>query len=502
MAKICLCLTGKTLTRDLEILEKYRKYIDIAELRVDCLEPDEKFLIRRFPAMAGLPVILTIRRSIDGGYFIGGEGARITLLSKGLAFADVDRRLNFAYVDLEEDLNVPSLEEAARTFGTRIIRSYHNTQGVDDNIEARLRGLRRAGDEVAKMALTPHTLDEVLRVYKAAKQTKALEKILLCMGDYGVNTRILAEYMGSQLSYTTAKGEPDLPAGADGQLDPRELTELYHFRELTSQTSVFGVVGFPLKATASPGFFNTVFGLENTNAVYIPFPAESIHAFMRLAGEIGLQGVSVTVPYKEEILPYLSFKSNSVVAIGACNTIVNSSQGWMGYNTDAPGFSDSLLAFINKKNFRGRRITIIGAGGAARAVAAEVHRLKGRALILNRSSVRARDLALPYHFAWGGLDNQGLEQIEKYADIIIQTTSAGMEPYTDINPLELYKFSGSEVVMDIIYKPERTKFLKQAAEAGCRISNGYDMLLRQARYQYGYFLKREFPAPLINRVNF
>src|SRR5215469_11879574 len=132
MAKICLCLTGKTLAQNFEILDKHRRYVDLAELRVDCLEPDERFLIRRFPEMAGLPVILTIRRDIDGGSFIGGEGSRITILANALAYADPDRRRNFAYVDLEDDLDVPSLEEAARTYGTHIIRSWHNIDGVDE----------------------------------------------------------------------------------------------------------------------------------------------------------------------------------------------------------------------------------------------------------------------------------------------------------------------------------------------------------------------------------
>jgi 3-dehydroquinate dehydratase len=79
VTKICLCLTGKTIARDLEVLQKHRKHIDMAELRVDCLDPDERLLIRRFPELAGLPVALTIRRQIDGGNFIGGEGSRITL---------------------------------------------------------------------------------------------------------------------------------------------------------------------------------------------------------------------------------------------------------------------------------------------------------------------------------------------------------------------------------------------------------------------------------------
>ncbi|MDR3334218.1 MAG: type I 3-dehydroquinate dehydratase [Treponema sp.] len=500
MAKICLCLTGKTLARDLEVVEKYRKYVDVVELRVDYLEPDERFLIRRFPEMAGLPVILTIRRDIDGGQFVGGEGARISLLSKGLAFADVDPRRNFAYVDLEEDLNVPSLEEAARTFGTRIIRSYHNINGMDPDLTGHLRGLLREGDELAKIAVMPHSLEEVVQVFKAAQETMDVDKILLCMGEFGASTRILAELLGSQISYTMVTGEPDLPIAAPGQFDPRELTELYRFRDISSKTRIFGITGYPLKATASPAFFNTVFGLENNDAVYIPIPADSIRSFLHLAEIIGMAGVSVTVPHKEAILPYLAKRSAEVESIGACNTIVSDPSGWIGSNTDAPGFSDSLLEFIGKKNFKGKRITIVGAGGAARAVAAEVYRLAGKALILNRNPIRARDLATPYRFLWGGLDTQGINLIEKYTDIIIQTTSVGMEPDITSDPLALYTFKGHEVVMDVIYKPEMTAFLKRATESGCRVQNGYDMLLRQARYQYRHFMGAEFPPQLMSRM--
>jgi 3-dehydroquinate dehydratase/shikimate dehydrogenase len=501
LSKLCLCLTAKTLERDLEILDKYRKYADLAELRVDCLDPDERFLIRRFPEQAGIPVILTIRRDIDGGHYTGGEGARISLLSKGLAFADADRRRNFAYVDIEEDLNVPSLEEAARTFGTRIIRSYHNIQGVDENLLSRIQGLSHVGDELVKASVMPHSLAEVLRVFRVSKELKKTDKILICMGDYGAVSRILAEKFGSWLSYVSASGQ-DVPIGAAGQFDVRELGELYRFRNISAGTDVYGVVGHPLKATGSPFFFNTIFGLENTDAVYVPFPADSIESFMALAEEIGLCGFSVTVPYKEAVLPFLSRKTAEVTAIGACNTVVRVDGGWMGTNTDTRGFSDSLLEFIGTKNFRGKKITIIGAGGAAKAVAAEVHRLGGRALILNRTILRARNLAMPYKFLWGGLDNQGVEMMDKYSDIIIQTSSVGMEGKEPGDPLGSYTFSGREVVMDLIYRPEVTPFLQRAAAAGCRILNGFDMLVRQARYQYAEFMGKEFPARLMSRVKF
>jgi 3-dehydroquinate dehydratase/shikimate dehydrogenase len=221
---------------------------------------------------------------------------------------------------------------------------------------------------------------------------------------------------------------------------------------------------------------------------------------MRLADEINISGVSVTVPYKEAVLPFLSYRSELVKSIGACNTIVAGPQGWMGYNTDAQGFTDSLLEFSGTKNLRGKKVTIVGAGGVARAVAAEVFRLKGKALILNRTAVRARDVALPYKFAWAGLDNKGIEMMDTYADIIIQTTSVGMEPRPDADPIEFYHFTGKELVMDLIYKPEKTRCLIRAEASGCRILNGYDMLIRQARYQYIHYMGKEFPPSLVSRV--
>ena len=501
MAKICICLNGRTLAQDLELLEKNRKYVDLAELSVDCLDPDERFHIRRFPEMAGLPVILTVRRTLEGGYYVGGEGSRISLLAKGLAYAAADQRRNFAYVDLEEDLNVPSLEEAARTFGTRIIRSWHNMEGVDQDLAGKIKKLRRVGDELVKVAVTAGSLADVVKVYKAAKETSGIDKILVCMGEYGANTRILSEFMGSRISFTSLAGD-DLKPAAPGQLEPKALAEIYRFREITTKTKIFAIAGFPLKFTKSPLFFNTVFRMEQTDAVFIPIVADSVESLIDLAEEIGIAGLSISVPYKEKILPYLAGRSEKATAIGACNTLVKGSEGWMGYNTDAPGFSDSLLSYIGKKDLKGRKITIIGAGAAAKAAAFEVNRLKGKALILNRTPAKARILAEPYRFAWAAFDSRGAVMMEKYSDIIIQASTAGMAPHTDIDPIEFYKFSGKEIVMDFIYEPAKTACLRRAEQAGCRILNGSDLLYRQARYQYAFFMNREFPPSLVSRVKF
>ena len=503
MAKICLCLTGKTIQRNLEILNKYRKFADLTELRVDCLDPDERLYIRRFPELAGMPVILTIRRDIDGGCFAGGEGARVRLLARGLAYANDDSRHNFAYVDIEDDFKVPSLEEAARTFGTRIIRSCHNLQGVPDDIHEKIKSMQRGGDEIVKIAVAVKTTSDVNKVLQASKACKSKDKIFICMGHYGIYSRILAEKFGSMLTYSSALSETEIP-GASGQIDVRELSELYRFTKITKKTKVYGVVGNPLKTTVSPWFFNTVFGLENYDAVYVPFPTNSINDFFHLVKEFDVQGLSITVPYKEAVLSELHDCSAAVQSIGACNTMYPRTEGWFGENTDCTGFSDSLLAFINRKHLKHLKISIIGAGGVARAVAAEIYKLGGKAVILNRTVHKAKSIASQYKFRWAGLDIQGIEIMSKYNDIIIQASPVGMEGYDDSNsndPLTMYSFTGREVVMDLIYTPPLSPFLKRAAAAGCKTINGYDMVIRQARLQYACFTGHEIPSQLLTWVN-
>jgi len=500
LAKNCLCLTGKTIKQDVELLNKYRKFADLAELRVDCLDASERLYIRRFPELAGIPVILTVRRTVDGGHFTGGEGARLKLLANGLAYANADSRFNFAYVDIEEDFNIPSLEEAARTFGTRIIRSYHDLTGTLDDISAKMKSMKHAGDEILKVAISVKSTRDVLNVFRASDSFINQDKILICMGHYGIYSRILAERFGSFLTYSSALSESVVP-GAPGQMDVRELSELYRFQKISKKTKIYGIIGNPLKSSISPWFFNTILNLENADAVYVPFPVTNVGDFLELAEGMSVQGLSVTVPFKEAILPYLEQKSQVVQSIGACNTVYRKGNIWLGENTDYSGFSTSLLNFLGKNNLKRQKVTILGAGGVSRAVAAEIFNMGAKAVILNRTVHKARDIAERYNFRWGGLDNHGVDLMLKHNDIIIQTTSAGMEGHDDSDPLELYNFTGEEAVMDLIYTPPQTPFLKRAAAAGCRTLNGYDMVIRQACLQYSNFFGREIPKKHLLHIN-
>ena len=203
--------------------------------------------------------------------------------------------------------------------------------------------------------------------------------------------------------------------------------------------------------------------------------------------------MSVTVPHKEEVLPHLTTISESVGDIGASNTIIRHGEDWLGYNTDAEGFQRSLLEFLGVKNLKHQKVAIIGAGGAARAIAYVIKKLKGKACIFNRTVSKAKSLAQEYGFAYAPLSIESLPKLEMYASLIIQTTSIGLavgekEISDEKNdPLYFYNFKGYENVYDVIYHPQVTPILNRAQMAGCKTANGFDMLKYQGYKQFELF---------------
>lgn len=480
-------LTNPTIKENLALVDLYRPWIDIVELRVDCLSQEDRLNFRHFPELAKMPCILTIRRKSDGGQFAEGEGFRIAMLARGLAFADTDHTKNFAYVDLEEDLQVPSIEEAARAFGTRIIRSVHNMNGPEPNIRGRVQKLRRTKDEIAKIAFTPLNLSDVTSLFHQAKACTGEEYILIAIGQYGLPSRLLAPILGSAITYVTSEENIRHSQNPLGQLDPVTMNEVYRFRSITDKTRIFGVTGNPLIATSSPLIHNIGYVRNHLDAVYIPIKAETIEEAIDFANEVGITGLSVTVPFKETVLPNLDQISAQAGEIGACNTILKTNNVWNGYNSDAPGFSRSLLEFLGRKDLHRLRVAIIGAGGAAKAVAHVVKELGGKACIFNRTTDKAKEIAQQYTFKWATLDAGNRILLESYSDVIIQTTNVGMSPNVDDDPIDFYTFNGNEAVYDVIYHPEKTRMLRRAQKAGCRTCNGYTMLQYQAYLQFKLF---------------
>ncbi len=532
MSRICLCLTGATLEQDAELLRRERGYVDLAELRADSLQPGELAHLARFPAMADVPVILTLRRAGDGGQWRGKEADRRRLLRQALAGSggapaaggrrEARPERPFAFLDLEHDLVDPALEEAARASGCRLIRSYHNFSGVPADLAARVRRLARAAGPrgggpggLPKAAVWVRGARDQRRLAEAFRELQGVEKILVGMGEFGRFSHILAGRLGSWLSYCSPESGEGVgqPAAAAGQLDPRTIVELYRFRQVGPDTAVYGVVGNPIAHSRSPHLHNPGFAALGLDAVYVPFLADELPAFLRAAEALGVRGLSVTVPFKEQALRLargagaqaaeggaqpggegrlLSAAGVEARVVGAANTLIAEGRGWQAANTDVAGFLAPLEREAPDLLRAGAAgATVLGAGGAARAVVYALCRRGLRVLVLNRTPARARALARRFGAEWGGLDPEGMARLAAHAALIVQATTVGLDGTGD--PLPEYGFRGTEVVYDLVYGPGPTPLLRRARAAGCRTIAGEEMLRAQAAAQFRLFTGRDLP---------
>ena len=209
-----------------------------------------------------------------------------------------------------------------------------------------------------------------------------------------------------------------------------------------------------------------------------------------------VNGLSVTIPHKESVLYYLGEQSPEVVQIGACNTIVKNGDKWCGYNTDATGFQRALEEFIGSEKIKRRKVAVIGAGGAAKAVVYALKQMGAKVCIFNRTEEHAQQLADRYGFNYCKLDTHCIEKLDEYSSLIIQTTSVGMnsedKSSNELDPIFFYKFRGDEMVFDLIYTPSTTPLMLRASKKGCRTCNGYKMLEYQAYEQFKLFTGKEY----------
>ena len=319
---VCLCLTGKTIAANLAALESYRSKVDIVELRADCLDPSEKFLLRSFPEKAGLPCILTVRRRSDGGLFEDGEGVRLVMIAKALSYARSDANANFAYVDLESDFHMTAIEEACRTFGTRIIRSRHYIEGMPEDLNAAWEPLTQEEDEIPKLAVTPKSASDLSRLLAWVSSLPERERLIIGMGEYGFPSRILAQRLGSLFCYTSF-GSGEIPQAAPGQTTPESFISIYRGKDTNRTSALYALLGGKsILNSLSPSLHNNAFRNMGKDALIVPLPSESIQSALANMKLLNAKGAAITVPLKEDVLPYLSFVSTDVKRIGACNTLV------------------------------------------------------------------------------------------------------------------------------------------------------------------------------------
>lgn len=261
--------------------------------------------------------------------------------------------------------------------------------------------------------------------------------------------------------------------------------------KINAKTRLCGLIGYPVGHSLSPVIHNTLAELYGKNLVYVPLPVEPGKLGQAIAGAeaFGFAGMNVTVPYKSEVLPFLRDMDPLAAQIGAVNTLVPTTGGYKGYNTDMPGLYRAMCA--DGVEIEGREVLLLGAGGVARAIAFLLLR-KGAAHvhILNRSRERAQELTDEvnkeaeksrtgaFARAYGLSEYRKLTGTGKY--LAIQATSVGMFPHGEASPIEEEAFYRLvETGYDVIFNPGRTRFMEQVEQAGGRAFNGLKMLLYQ-----------------------
>lgn len=267
---------------------------------------------------------------------------------------------------------------------------------------------------------------------------------------------------------------------------------------IDSNTQLFGVIGNPIRHTKSPIMMNRAFRETGINGVYTAFhvTSERVADFAAGVRAMGIRGVNVTIPHKLDIMSVLDEIDLGAKAIGAVNTIVNEDGRLIGYNTDGIGYVRSLKEEAEPE-LAGKRIVVIGAGGASRGIVYALSNEKpAHITIANRSVERAKELADAFQDQADieAIANENLQAACMQADIVINTTSVGMFPNTDETPIDVGWLKSGAVASDLIYNPIKTKFLQQAEQHGCRIHGGLGMFIYQGAYAFEYWTGK--PAPV------
>jgi shikimate dehydrogenase len=264
----------------------------------------------------------------------------------------------------------------------------------------------------------------------------------------------------------------------------------------SGQTRVCAIIGEPLTHSLSPAVHNAAYRALGLDFIYVPFPSPELKPALERVRTLGFRGVSVTIPHKTAVLAYLDVIDPAVAAIGAVNTIVNNDSRLTGYNTD---YTAAVEALEEVQSLKGRRAVVIGAGGMAAAAAFGL-KSKGIDLtILDRNTHRAATLAQRLRInAWGGLEK--LPDTLARADILVNATPVGMWPHVNDTIVPANMLHRRLTVLDAVYRPRKTRLLREAAAKGATVVYGDAVFLRQAAAQFRLFTGQPAPVEVMKQT--
>jgi 3-dehydroquinate dehydratase/shikimate dehydrogenase len=445
---------------------------DLVELRLDALQD-----VDVAGALAGrrTPVVVTCRPAWEGGSFRGSEEERRRILSEA-------QRLGAEYIDVEWRAGFDDL--IRRHAGRGTIVSSHDFDGVPDDLNDRVAALRSTGAEIAKIAITARRLSDNARLLPLGRDHGDGRLIPLAMGEHGLPTRVLARRLGAPWTYAGR-------LKAVGQVDAATLAGEYRFRELDDDTQLFGIVGGSVRHSASPAMHNAAFRALQLNAVYLPLPAVDVDDFIEFGRAFRLAGASVTIPHKVALFDRVDEVYAAARRIGAVNTVRVDGGRWIGENTDASGFLHPLQERIR---VAGLRAAVLGAGGAARAVADALGSCSCSVRIHARQPAKAQEVAALTRAEAGPWPPEPGSW-----DLLINCTPIGQVPRVDETPLAREQLTG-RCVYDLVYNPTPTRLLREAAAAGCQTIGGLEMLVAQGAEQFRWWTGAKPPVGIMREA--
>ncbi|WP_373499682.1 shikimate dehydrogenase [Desulfococcus sp.] len=262
---------------------------------------------------------------------------------------------------------------------------------------------------------------------------------------------------------------------------------------IDTQTRLYGVIGHPVAHSLSPAMHNRAFQAAGYNGVYLAFDVPEIAPAVAAGRALNIRGWSVTIPHKVAVMPLLDHVDPVAAGIGAVNTVINRDGRLAGYNSDGLG---AVSALTEKTAVEDRSVAVIGAGGAARAIAFSLKQAGARVTIVNRAIPRgealARDLNTPF---------LPLAELDRpMYHILINATSVGMAPYVDVMPVREHLLAPGMVVMDIVYNPLVTLLLKTAGKRGCVTVDGAAMFIYQGVFQFELWTGKKAPVAVMRET--
>jgi len=484
VTKLCVPLTQNDTEAALAAMHALPQAVDIVELRLDLMGSVD---LERICRARDRPIIVTNRPVRQGGRCRGPEGPRLATLRRAA-------ELGADYVDVELDATA---ELGSLPGGCGRIVSHHDFQGTPDDLRAVFRRILDTGPDVAKIAVKANDVAEVPRVLELIELHAADAPVIaLSMGEEGVASRILAPKFGAFLTYASlAEGEGSAP----GQVPYDRMLSMYRLPRMGRSTAVYGVVANPVAHSMSPAIHNAAFEATGLDAVYLPFKVKDCRTFLAGFEPLDLKGLSVTIPHKETMLGLMDEVDELAAAIGAVNTVLIRDGRRSGFNTDVAAAVAAIEEAAQRAGLSPlseRSVLIVGAGGAARAIAHGLRRKVGKLTIANRTVSRGEKLAEELGAAFCGLD-----QVQECApDVVVNATSVGMWPRVDDAPIPAAMLHEGMVVFDSVYNPVRTRLLREAEEAGAVTASGLAWFVNQGAEQFELWTGKEAPRQVMEEV--